>query len=391
VKILILSSYAPSLVLFRGALISTFVAAGHNVIAVAPNIDDSVSNQLRLLGAQPLDLPLKRTGMNPLYDLLYCWRLYKTIRKCQPNLVLTYTAKPNIWGAIAAKAAGVRSVSMITGLGFAFTNDEAGDWRRALTLRIQTFLYRKSTSLNTIVLFHNADDRDDFVRSGCFIDPTKSRIVNGSGVDLDYYAPTPVKREPHFLMIARLLKSKGVREYAEAAIQIKAQYPDAVFTLVGFFDEGPDGIAPATVAAWQVQGLEYAGYLEDVRPALAAATVYVLPSYREGTPRSVLEAMASGRAILTTDVAGCRETVVDGFNGLLVPAKDSRALADKMRWMIENHEAVVTMGGNSLRIAREKYDVQKVNAKLISHLNAALSDDFRAGTKGPDPLKPSSI
>lgn len=384
-KVLLLASYAPSLVLFRGPLIAALVAAGHEVVAVAPDIDAPLLEELRRLGATPLDLPLSRTGMNPVHDLLYGWRLYRAMRRLRPDLVLSYTAKPNIWGAFAASAAGVRSAAMVTGLGFAFTDAGERNWKRALVQKVQTWLYRRATDRNAVVVFQNPDDRDDFIAAGCLADPGKVRMVNGSGVDLDHFRPAPPPDAPHFLMIARLLKSKGVREYAEAAIRLKARHPAARFSLVGYFDEGPDGVAPAAVAEWQAQGLDHLGGLGDVRPALAAASAYVLPSYREGTPRSVLEAMATGRAILTTDVPGCRETVVDGVNGFLVPARDADVLADRMGWMIENPEAVAAMGEQSLRIAREKYDVHAVNETLMTHLGLDRPGPGRPGlTRTPD-------
>lgn len=370
-KIVILASFAPSLVRFRGPLITTLVAAGHDVVAVAPDIDPPLLSELYKLGATPLDLHLSRTGMNPIQDMLYGWRLYRAFRWLQPDLVLSYTAKPNIWGAIAANAAGATSAAMVTGLGFAFTDGGERKWKRALIEKVQTWLYRRATYRNAVVIFQNPDDRDDFIAAGCLADPGKARIVNGSGVDLNHFAPSPLHDQTHFLMIARLLKNKGVREYAEAAIQLKAHYPTTNFALAGFFDEGPDGIPPMTLAEWQTRGLDYLGGLDDVRPALAAASVFVLPSYREGTPRSVLEAMASGRAIITTDVPGCRETVDDGVNGFLIPSRDANSLADRMRWMIEHPEAVAAMGEQSLRIAREKYDVEKVNETLMNHLGFA--------------------
>lgn len=367
-KILLLASYAPSLVLFRGPLIETIVSSGNEVIAVAPDMDQSTRETLHRLGASPIDLPLSRTGLNPLLDLLYCWRLYRLMCRTNPTLILSYTAKPNIWGAIAAKFARIRSAAMVTGLGYAFTDAGKKSWKRSMIHVLQARLYRIATNKNDVVIFQNADDRDDFIYVGCLADPQKARLVNGSGVGLEQFPPTPLPETPHFLMIARLLFSKGVCEYAEAAIRVKAEYPDARFSLVGFFDEGPDGIPKSTVKAWERHGLEYLGGLTDVRPSIAASSVYVLPSYREGTPRSVLEAMASGRAVITTDVPGCRETVVDGVNGFLIPVRDSDTLAQKMRWMIQNPGAVALMGEQSLQITREKFDVHKVNDTLMHHL-----------------------
>jgi glycosyltransferase involved in cell wall biosynthesis len=170
-------------------------------------------------------------------------------------------------------------------------------------------------------------------------------------------------------MISRILGAKGVREFARAAMLVKKTHPQARFRLVGFYDKGPDAIAESEVAEWVAGGLEYLGPSDNVLPHLAACRIYVLPSYREGTPRSVLEAMATGRAILTSNAPGCRETVRDGVNGYLVPVRDVEALAQRMRQLIDDPELTARMGAASLRIAREKFDVHEVNAKLMRDLD----------------------
>jgi glycosyltransferase involved in cell wall biosynthesis len=302
------------------------------------------------------------------------------MKELRPDLVVTYTIKPNIWGAFAAARTGVRSVAIVTGLGFAFTETGGArqaaspvrQFKTALVRRVARWLCRVSTGRNALLIFQNPDDRDDFISAGCLTDRGKVRVVNGSGVDLARFQPAPLPDAPYFLMISRILGAKGVREYARAAVEVKRTHPTARFRLVGFFDKGPDAISTSEVDGWVAQGLEYLGPSDDVRPHLADARIYVLPSYREGTPRSVLEAMAVGRAILTSDAPGCRETVVDGVNGFLIPVRDAGTLADKMRWMIENPEGCELMAKESLRIVREKYDVDKVNEVLIHHLGLDL-------------------
>ena len=238
-------------------------------------------------------------------------------------------------------------------------------------MRVQALsqkLYAVATRFNDHVVFQNPDDLRDFLAAGCLRDASKAFIVNGSGVDLKKYPVSPLAPGAVFLIIARFLGAKGIREFAEAALALKALRPECRFLVVGFPDEGVDGIPQAELDAWFKSGLEYLGRLADVQPAIEASSVYVLPSYREGTPRTVLESMAMGRPIITTDVPGCRETVVHGVNGLLVPPRDANALREAMEFMADNPDRRAAMGGASLAIAREKYDVNAVNASLIAQL-----------------------
>lgn len=376
-RILLVGSYAPWLVNFRGPLIAALIARGHEVHAAAPDIDRPTREALDAMGAIVHETPMERQGTSILADLRYFRVLKRLVRQVRPGLVITYTIKPNIWGAFAAAAAGVPSVAMVTGLGIAFTDTAGGASVRTRLVRwAARALYRRATRHNRLVVFQNPDDRDEFIATRCLADPAKARLTNGSGVDLVHFAPSCLPGAPAFLMIARILGAKGIREYAEAAIELRRTHPDVPCRLVGFFDEGPDAIGRDEMEGWVARGLEYLGKSDDVRPHLAACSVYVLPSYyREGTPRSVLEAMATGRPILTTDAPGCRETVVDGVNGYLLPVRDSAALVEKMRYLLDNPQIVRSMATESLRIAREKYDVDKVNKTLIRDLGL----DGRAG------------
>lgn len=364
--VLINASHGPSLIRFRGKMIEAMIAHGYRVHASGPGIDDELAHAIRDLGAVPHSITLTRTGLDPIADLRYFRDIRRLLRKTGADLCLSYTIKPNIWASLAARSLGVRSVSMVTGVGYAFI--ENGGLRQKLVKLVARLLYRAATNANDVVIFQNPDDRDDFVETGCLAEAGKARMINGSGVDLNYYAPAPLPDRPVFLVAARLLGNKGVREYADAALGILSRRSDARFLLAGNFDEGPDGIDPAELQRWISGGIEYLGALEDVRPAIASASVFVLPSYREGTPRSVLEAMAMGRPIITTDVPGCRETVVDGVNGLLVPARDAVALAEAMERMIDRPELRREMGNQSLRLCRSKYDVDRINAQLLDYL-----------------------
>ena len=362
-RILVNGSYAPSLIGFRGPLIRMLCDRGDEVHVTAPDIGGDVRDELEQYGAIVHEAPLSRTGTSISGDVAYFLALRRLMKRVAPDFVLGYTIKPNIWGSLAARSLSIRSAAMVTGLGYAFA-PPAGVARRMLT-GLSRRLYRLATSANERVVFQNPDDLADFVAARCLADPAKAGIVNGSGVDTAHYAPAPLPPEPVFLLVGRLLGAKGVREYADAAARLRTRHPGWRFLLVGFLDEGPDGISPAELTAIEAAGVEFLGRHEDIRPAIRQTSVFVLPSYREGTPRSVLEAMAMGRPIVTTDAPGCRETVTGGVNGLLVPVGDAHALATAMETLGGDRSLRQAMGAESVRIAREKYAVEQVNASLV--------------------------
>ena len=365
--VLLLASNAPSLVNFRGPLIAEMARRGWRVTAAAPDFDAASLASVTALGARPIEMPMARTGMNPLADLAYRRSLIALFRRERPNVLLAYTIKPVIWGVLAARAAGVgRSVALITGLGYAFTDGTSGGLRRLIAGIMASSLYRLELARADRVLFQHPDDRDLFLDRGLLQDRGQVGVVDGSGVDLAHYTPAPLPEAPVFLMVSRLLYAKGVREYARAAAALKGRYPQARFQLAGWRDDGPDTVTEAELRGFIDGGVEFLGRLDDVRPALAAARVYVLPSYREGTPRSVLEAMAMGRPVITTDAPGCRETVVDGVNGLKVPPQDAVALEAAMERLILHPDQAVAMGEASLERVRARYDVHRVNAQILS-------------------------
>jgi len=255
---------------------------------------------------------------------------------------------------------------MITGLGYAFTDaGTRSSVRQRLTELAARLLYRAATHKNQRVIFQNPDDRDDFITAGGLADPAKAAMIDGSGVDLAYFGRTPLLGAPVVLMISRLLISKGVRDYARAVLELRTRYPSARFLLVGPFDKGPDSIGRDEVAQWVAGGLDYLGSVEDVRPLIKQARIYVLPSYREGTPRSVLEAMAMGRPVITCDAPGCRETVEHGKNGLLVPVRDPQALAAAISRLLDNPAETQAMGDAGYALAARKYDVRHVNQAIM--------------------------
>jgi glycosyltransferase involved in cell wall biosynthesis len=364
--VLLNASDAGSLINFRGKLIQTLVANGCGVHVSAPQITPDVHAQLGALGALVHEVPLARTGTNPISDLRYFLKLCQILRTVRPALVIGYTIKPNIWGSLAARLSGTRSASMVTGLGLTFVPGKG--WKRRVLQQLMRKLYAIATRGNDRVVFQNPDDQRDFIAAGCLLDPNKAVLVNGSGVDLDHYALAPLPQRATFLMIARIMISKGVREYIEAAIAMMKDRDDCTFCLVGPLDDGPDAIPRAELDRWIESGITYLGSLQDVRPAIADASVYVLPSYREGTPRSVLEAMAMGRAVITTDAPGCRETVTHGRNGLLVPVGDANAVRQAMEALANDSKLRATYGKEGRAIATEKYAVDSVNSVLRTHL-----------------------
>ncbi|WP_290522429.1 glycosyltransferase family 4 protein [Alcanivorax sp.] len=367
---LLVASFPDSLIKFRGPLIEALIQAGCTVHVAVPGLEAESDIALRLMGLEVTvhDIPLERTGLNPVKDLSALLALRKLVGQIRADYVLGYTIKPVIYGTLAAWLGGVRHrFALITGLGYAFTGEATG-LRKVLRLLIQK-LYRFSLSRNRLVFFQNPDDESLFRQLNLLKPAIPSRVVNGSGVDVAEYSVSPLPEAPAFLLIARLLGDKGVREYAQAAALVKAQYPESVFRLVGWIDDNPDAIRQQELDEWVASGtVEFLGKLADVRPAIASCSVYVLPSYREGTPRTVLEAMAMGRAVITTDAPGCRETVLDGDNGYLVPVQDVASLANAMTKLIESPDRVATMGARSRQIAEEKYDVHKVNAVMLKEM-----------------------
>jgi Glycosyltransferase len=365
-RILLNGSHAHYLYNFRSQLVEAMIERGHTVHVSSPDLIGAFADHFRSLGAKPHDVPLKRTKVSFVGDIAYCRYIHRLIGEEGIDFVLNYTIKPNIWGSIAARLAGVRSASMVTGLGFAFISRKG--FTRRLTQMVAQRLYRIAARANSHIIFQNPDDRDDFIRAGCLSDPGKVIMTNGSGVDLSQYLHQPLPDAPTFLTIARLLYSKGLSELVDAARMVRAVVPQSRFLLAGMLDTGPDAVSREQLDAWVSSGIEYLGHLDDVRPALASSSVFVLPSWREGTPRTVLEAMAMGRPIITTDAPGCRETTRDGENGYLVPVQDPEALAKAMIDLAGDSKRRQQMADASRRMAETKYDVEKVNALLLDDL-----------------------
>lgn len=366
-KIVIISHYSPSLINFRGDLIRAMVKLGHKVICLGP--EAGFEQPLQELGADYRQIPLHRTGLNPLKDVKTLFSLRKVLKEIKPDIVFSYTVKPIVYGSIAAHMAGVRRMyALISGLGYVFIGQT---FKQRLLTQIVAFLYRRGLKYNQVVFFQNPDDLHLFVSKSIVPKTVKPVLVNGSGVNIEKFAFAPPKLSPvTFLLIARLIKDKGILEYVESARLLKQKYPAAKFQLLGPLDINPAAITQEQLERWTKEGIiEYLGKTNDVRPYIADASVFVLPSfYREGTPRSVLEAMSMGRPIITTDAPGCRETVIDGKNGFLVPVKDVDALKSAMEKFILEPDLISQMGKQSRIIAEEKYDVRKVNRAILKEM-----------------------
>jgi glycosyltransferase involved in cell wall biosynthesis len=368
--IAIISIQAFSLINFRGPLIQTLVAEGRCVYALAPDYSDELRQQVKALGAEPVDYNFTRTGMNPLMDGFNMFRLALVLRSLQVDVTFAYFIKPVIFGTLAAWLARVPyRVGLIAGLGYVFTdNGEAWSHKRRLLHASVSWLYRLALGRAQRVVFQNQDDITEFMQTG-LVAAEKVVLISGTGVDLNQWPVSPpCTQSITFLIAARLLREKGIVEYADAARQIKVHYPKVRFVLLGGLDPNPGGLKSAEVQAWVDDGLlEWPGHV-PVQPWLMQTSVYVLPSYREGLPRSTQEAMAMGRAVITTDVPGCRETVDEGVNGFLVPVRDVKALVVAMLRFIENPDLVGSMGQQSRRMAEERFDARKINAKMLELL-----------------------
>jgi glycosyltransferase involved in cell wall biosynthesis len=364
-RVLIIGSFAPSLIRFRGSLIAAMIECGHSVVAAAPDIDAETAGELQDLGATAREIPLRNTSLNPVALLRSIRAMRAIIRQERPDVLLAYTIKPVIVSSLAGRAEQVDTiVSLITGAGYAFTGGREA--KRVLSRIAASVLYRLALRRSDVIIFQNPDDQQLFER--LHLIPEGSRVVhrvNGSGVDLAHFLAAPVPEKTSFLMIARLLKDKGIREFAEAAKRVKLDHPEVPIVLVGDFDPSPDSLSRDELDELVRCGIEYRGHLADVRPAIADCSVYVLPSYREGTPRSVLEAMAMGRAIITTDAPGCRETVIEGENGFLCRPRDSESLYEAMIRFVDEPGLASKMGGRSRSLVEAKFDVREVNASLL--------------------------
>lgn len=371
-RILVLSAHTSSLFWFRMNMMQSFIDNGHEVYAIGSESEETWKEKFNNYGIIYRQIPVSRNGLNPLADIKTCRAIKKLLKEICPDKIFAYQAKSIVYGSIAAKQCGISEFySLIAGLGSIF---RGSGLKNSFVRTLLSVQYKNACKISKKVIFQNNDDRDELLRRKIVI-KDKTEIVNGSGVDLTAFVKTDLPERIGFLFIGRLIKDKGVKEYLEACKIVKAKYPKTRCMLIGPFDSNPSALLPDELEQYTKNGtVEYFGEQSDIRPYLKATSVYVLPSYHEGTPKTVLEAMAMGRAIITTDAPGCRETVKDGLNGFLMPVKDVSAVAEKMMYFIENPDMCAEFGNESRVIAEEKYDVNKVNETIMNIMSISKKE-----------------
>lgn len=370
--IAVIGNSAESILNFRSSLIRRIVQRNHRVLAFAPDFDQETWRATERLGATPIEFPLRRGGTNPFADLRTLLALRRILTGLRPDAILCYFVKPAIYGNLAAAMSGVpRRLVMLEGLGYGFS-EESQSLQRRLIEAIVAKLLRISLSKSHTTLVLNEDDRDVLIKQ---LGLDQSTIVNmgGIGVEIDEFKVAPVnERATTFAMAARLIAEKGVKEYVEAARQIRGQGFKARFLLLGDVDDNPHSLSREQIAEWRAEGvIEWPGRVSNIKEWLTQADVFVLPSYyREGVPRSIQEAMALGRAIITTDHVGCRDTVDDGVNGILVPPRNVEALVSAMRKLIDTPGLAQQMGEASRHLAEVRFDAATADQRIINLLGA---------------------
>lgn len=373
-KIIIIGTVASSLYGFRADLIKALLQKQYAVYAFTSEYKEDELEKIAAIGAIPVTYELSRGGLNPLADIKATYKLSKQIKKINPDLVFSYFAKPVIFGTLAAKLAQVpKIIGMLEGLGYMFTDQPNGLSKKTKTIKkIQVLLYKIALPQLDTVIFLNPDDSKDLLERYS-ISVKKSEILGGIGLDLREYRYCPKVITDSiitFLFIGRLLKEKGIHDFVAAAKLVKKQYPQTQFTVLGEIDTS--NLGALTLSELEIliatKVINYPGQVDNVKGWIANSDVFVLPSYREGVPRSTQEAMAIGRAIITTDVPGCRETVIDGVNGFLIEKWNPTLLAEKMIYLIEHPGKIEEMGYESYKLAQEKFDVEKVNKRLLQLL-----------------------
>ena len=363
-KIVFIGAIPTSITTFRRNLIIKLVNEGHNVIAMAGETNEIEVKQIQSLGIQYIPYPITRNRVNPLKDCITFLHLFKSLNSIKPDIVFSYTIKPIIFGSFAiTRKNNIKYIALIEGLGYGF---QGKSFLRKILKLIIIFCYRFSLKDSFKIIFLNKSNRKVFIDRK-IVNKNKCELINGIGIDLNKFKYTDLKYgAPIFLLISRLLKEKGIIEYVKAAKIVLKIYPDTIFQLIGDIDFSHDRIDLKDVLNWDKEGsIEYYNYVQDVRPFLINSHIYTLPSYHEGMSTTIMEAMSIGRPILTTNVPGCKETVVNGKNGFTIPPKNYQALANKMFWFIENRNKWEEMGKNSRKMAEAFFDVNIINSQLF--------------------------
>lgn len=370
-KIILISNTAFNIINYRKEFSKELKDLGFDVVALLPE-DDVELQKVEAIGLKVETFKLSRKGINPLSEINSLFSLWRKIKLLSPDYVISYTVKAVIYGSIASKLSGVNQIfSNITGLGYLFTGTDTRS--KFLRTFVGIPLYKLALSFNKIVFFQNNDDLNLFNKLK-IIEFRRCRQINGSGVNLNYFRrekdyPPVTNGEFKFLYVGRLLVDKGVNELLISVRNLKKKYPQISLTIIGDIDDNPAALKLEEIQSWIDDGIVFhEGRKENVKPYYDNAHVYVLPSYREGTPRATLEAMAHALPIVTTSAPGCIETIENGKNGLMVPPRNQEALEKALEQMILNPEYLKKYGEESLKIVKRKFDVDKVNKNIIEGL-----------------------
>jgi glycosyltransferase involved in cell wall biosynthesis len=361
-----------SLINFRGQLLKDLSNTGCSVTTLSNLPTAAQIEKLNDLGVDSKTVHFSRGKLSVYADIKVFFELVNIFRRVKPSLILAYTIKPVIWGGLASRFINVDFYALITGLGFAF---QGTTFKRKMLTKLVVFLYKIALRNSKAVIFQNSDNRDLFVENQ-IVDVSKTFVVNGSGVDLKFYDYKELpKGNVIFLCIARLISEKGLREYAAAAKLVKSSFPNVELLLVGPEEPSEDAIHIDEVNSW-AEYIDYRGSVSDVREYIEKSHVFVLPSYHEGIPRSTLEAMSMGRPVITTDAVGCKNTVDNNINGFKVPVGTIEELAEKMIWFIKNPDRIESMGLESRKIIRNKFDVDTVNSGMLKIMGLVDETSF---------------
>lgn len=350
---------------FRNGVLSRLLEEGYQLTIIAPF--DEFSEKLREMGCNVIDLQMSAKGTNPLQDVKLIYTLYQLYQKIQPNFIIHYTIKPNIYGSLAAKIAGIPSLAITTGLGYTFVNDN-------FIAKIARQLYKMAFRYPKEVWFLNEDDRQAFLAYS-LVSENKAKLLHGEGVNVSHFSPissSSGNNPTTFLLVARMLWDKGIGEYIEAARVIKSKYPNTHFQLLGACDvPNPSIISREQIGIWESEGIvEYLGTTDDVRTVIANVDCVVLPSYREGIPRTMLEAAAMAKPLIVSDAPGCKDVVINGKTGFLCKVKNRDSLAAAMELIInQSTQERVDMGVAGRNLVLQKFDERVVIKKYIDMLS----------------------
>ncbi|MCK0159317.1 glycosyltransferase family 4 protein [Allomuricauda sp. F6463D] len=373
-NILIIASLANSLPHFRGDFIVELVKHGYTVFTAAPEMTAKNIDELTQLGATPITIDLDRTGLNPVKDFKSILQIKNLIRKNQIDLVFPYTIKPVVYGSIAANMCNRPTISLITGLGFTFSGAST---KANILQQITKRLYRYALRKNKLVIFQNEDDKQLFLEKRIISKKQKTDIVNGSGVNLNRYPFREINvntQKVKFVIVSRLIKEKGIQLFMDTAKTLKKQFPLSEFHIIGGVADSPSGIKIEALNSLDESGIiVFHGLKDNVPKFLKDMHVFVLPTfYREGIPRSILEALSIGMPIITTNTPGCKETVVENENGFLIPPNSLDPLIEACKFFIENPSKINQMGKRSRQFAEEKFDVNIINKHLVNDIKTVL-------------------